>query len=227
MKYLISALVGIVAIGFLSWAIPDAAVATPTLDQSCTEPNPPYSWTSGYGFGELTRAQTFKVGLSGQLTELDVLLDLSRSSSGLVQFDILPAFTAGATVDSLGTPLASQTLSWTMSSTPNWFALDFSAAHLFVTAGQMLAFVQRPTTAWGLMRNFDNLYPGGEILTTTFIPPQYVVVDETFSAYPEWDFGFKTWVDPAAVGSIPEPATMLLVGSGLVGLCGFRRRFKK
>lgn len=29
------------------------------------------------------------------------------------------------------------------------------------------------------------------------------------------------------VNPIPEPTTMLLFGSGLIGLAGFRRRFKK
>ena len=39
--------------------------------------------------------------------------------------------------------------------------------------------------------------------------------------------GPEEWITFGAPRSVPEPSTMLLLGSGLVGLVGFRRKYRK
>jgi len=45
--------------------------------------------------------------------------------------------------------------------------------------------------------------------------------------YGQWYFQDDRSANFGNLAPIPEPATMLLIGSGLIGLAGFRKRFKK
>jgi hypothetical protein len=210
-----------VLVGFLS----GTASAAPILDQSCCS-----STNDDAIFdGQLTRAQTFTVGLAGLLSRVE--LGLSVLGSGSVAIEIHPEIVAGTTLP-LGPPLAAGTITWS-SPVSQFFSIDISSAGLFVSPGQVLSIVQNPTDggpacessrpplpppfcSWtGLVAvpasSFDP-YPGGIALTTTMPNPATFVRLVSFS---DSDLNFRTFVDPQPVS---WPATMTLMGLGLAAV---------
>jgi len=201
------------------------AHAIPVLDQ-IFDPGTPPSWQAGIGSPgspfELDTAQTFTVGLSGTLTQVDVLVKIETfyGSSATLDWDIRPT-SGGAPLESAGSALISGTINTGLPLTSYQFVtLDLLPAGISVTTGDQLAIVL--STSFGSMGwggSSGDYYADG----AAFQRPDFVTWN-TFQEQEGFDLGFKTFVDSTP---IPEPTTMLLLGSGLIGLFGFRRRFIK
>ena len=82
----------------------------------------------------------------------------------------------------------------------------------------------------------DNGY-GANTETNLTIDTSLFVIGENLIAIYAWDGAYNTVYNRGGealtanllieTNPVPEPATMLLLGSGIIGLAGFRRKFKK
>jgi hypothetical protein len=170
-------------------------------------------------------AQTFTVGLSGWLTEVDLLLFArnATSASAAVPFEIrtIVGGRPGDTVLSSGVVMV-----------PTGYAGSSFLPALFpsiaVDAGEQLAMYTPGTTvaASGDVQWFGDKF-GGYGGGTAF---QDLDGDGAFSGrgetLPSADAAFRTYVDPSGMSAIPEPGTMLLLGSGLIAFV-FRLRRRR
>jgi hypothetical protein len=201
----------------LLWA--PTAHAVSTLDQAFEGPLDIFAPNDA-----LYRAQTFTVGLSGLLTRFEVPM---RGSVGGGTSDFEIWGTSGGVPEAIpGTTLAAGTVSF--GNGQAWVGADISASGLNVTAGDILALVQigGSSTGSGDWAGTDGGgYAGGVGFSTFNADPSGAWHDHLVNDGGVDDFGFRTFVDPDGVAAIPEPATVVLMGLGLVGL-GYAGRRK-
>ena len=183
-------------------AVASPAAGAPILDQQAE-----VGQSAAFGLSELTRAQTFTVGVDGVLDSVELLL----RDSGTKTFEI-HATTGGVPV--LGsTPLASVSVTFA-AGLASWVAIDFSSFAIPVSVGDVLAIVQPGALpVGGFWWAGGGGYAGGTLYSTIDSSPGAYV------AFPSLDFNFRTYVEA------PEPAAGLLAAvAALLLLAGRRGR---
>ncbi|WP_114913538.1 hypothetical protein [Acidibrevibacterium fodinaquatile] len=192
--------------GFLA----PAAWATPVLDQEYT-PTPSIQYAAFSG-GSFRRAETFTVGIAGTLAEITV--DTTSSNSAFTGVNILS--TSG------GTPTTTVLDVGTFDST-NAAGVSTFTVSLPVTVGEVLGIepIGNNGTDWLQHSTYPQPYAGGSdfVLNPNVFGPDFI------SDYA--GDGFATYVDPPGSSSVPEPMSLAILASGVIGLTFAHRKTRE
>lgn len=198
-------------------------VTAESLDQSFVPPIPSViSGVSG-DFGE--SAQTFTVGISGVLSRVNVLLANEKPNLqfGNLYFDIRPTVN-GFPVEEDMAAFAFGSMSISLlppRPLPLLFSFDVSSFGVHVTSGDVLAIVLRSDsgTDVGWYGVLGDAYPLGDLYGRGPVGSRDLTGGWSRS---HADLGFQTFVEP-----VPEPTTIILLGTGLAGTVAAVRKRKK
>lgn len=190
---------------------PMGAWANPVLDQEYTPtPNIQYA---GFSNGPIRRAETFTVGLAGTLVEVQV--DTNSTGSSFSGVNILS--TSG------GTPTTTVLDLGTFDSTNASGVATFTVS-LPVTVGEVLGI--EPVGGNSYWQQHAGTYP-----SSPYAGGGSFLIDTSFgqdSFAPEYAAdGFATYVDPPGASPVPEPMSLAMLASGVVGLTFARRGAKE
>jgi hypothetical protein len=210
-------IIGILTICGMS-LVPFGALAAPTLDQVSDAVT-----LSELGFyNVIDRAQTFTVGLTGFLTQVDIKIHRLETLSQDALFDIRTTSGGIPTEPNFGAnilfnaviPQADVPEVPLFQDVP-WTSVFLGAGSFPVTAGNMLAISLRSDgdQVYWLAGSHPNPYPSGIRYTR-----DRDIVSAWIASPDNDDVFFRTWVDP-----VPVPPSVVLLGSGLLGLVGLRR----